>query len=358
MIIRTCSVHPLQAPLRTPFRIASGQHDTLDNLLFRITLDNKISGYGEAAIATHITGETVPQTLATLKEIGAALSGESIADYFSLLTAVKERLHNNHAALAAVEMAVLDAFTRSFRAPLWSLFANKPTCCFRTDITIVIGSVEEAYQAAASWYHQGFRTFKIKIGKDKSLDPRRILAVHRAAPKAAIIIDANQAFTSTEMLKLLADIRRQKISPVLLEQPVARADMEGLRKLTRLARIPVCADESARSLEDVTRLLRHKTVNAINIKLMKSGLLESAQIARVTHAAGARLMIGAMMESSLAITAAAHFAAGLGCFSFIDLDTIFFIRGPLARSPYLDNQGRFNFSSCTPGTGITIPAAL
>jgi L-alanine-DL-glutamate epimerase-like enolase superfamily enzyme len=357
MIIRTCSVQPLQAPLKTPFRIASGQHDSLDNLLFRITLDNKISGYGEAAIATHITGETVPKTLAALKETAAALSGESIADYFSLIAGIKERLHDNHAALAAVEMAVLDAFTRTFRVPLWSLFANKPAYRFQTDITIVIGSIEEAYQAAVSWHRQGFRTFKIKIGKDKSLDTRRILAVHRAAPKAGIIIDANQAFTSTEILKLLADLRRQKVCPILLEQPVARADTDGLRRLTRLARIPVCADESARSLDDVTRLLRSKTVNAINIKLMKSGLLESAQIARVTHASGATLMIGAMMESSLAITAAAHFAAGMGCFSFIDLDTTFFIRGPLSRSPYLDNHGHFNLSGCTPGTGVTVPTA-
>jgi L-alanine-DL-glutamate epimerase-like enolase superfamily enzyme len=147
MIIRTCSVQPLQAPLKTPFRIASGQHDSLDNLLFRITLDNKISGYGEAAIATHITGETVPKTLAALKETAAALSGESIADYFSLIAGIKERLHDNHAALAAVEMAVLDAFTRTFRVPLWSLFANKPAYRFQTDITIVIGSIEEAYQA-------------------------------------------------------------------------------------------------------------------------------------------------------------------------------------------------------------------
>ena len=67
---------------------------------------------------------------------------------------------------------------------------------------------------------------------------------------------------------------------------------------------------------------------------------------------GIKLMLGAMMESALSITASAHFAAGLGCFDFIDLDTTFFIRGELAHSPFPGGCSIFDLRSTGPGIGI------
>jgi L-alanine-DL-glutamate epimerase-like enolase superfamily enzyme len=96
-------------------------------------------------------------------------------------------------------------------------------------------------------------------------------------------------------------------------------------------------------------------VSAINVKFTKSGIREGGEIARLATAHGIPLMLGAMMESALSITAAAHFAAGLGCFDFIDLDTTFFIRGELARSPYLDESGRFDLHRAGPGIGVEPP---
>ncbi|MBF0388164.1 MAG: dipeptide epimerase [Candidatus Omnitrophica bacterium] len=353
MIVKEIAVLPLRAPLVTPFRIATGQHDVLDNILLRIELVDGTPGYGEAAVVEHITGETVPQTMASLKECGAALIGEDIADYRTLLWAFKERFTGNHAALAAFEMAVLDAFTRSMKIPLWSLFGAHPVK-LATDITIVIGSLAEAAAGVKAFAARGFRSFKIKVGRDPELDLERVLAVAKCAPKAMIILDANQAFTAEGMLKFLKQLKRQGVVPVLLEQPVKKADWEGLKKLTRCAGMPVCADESVGSLAAASAALKAGVVNAVNVKLMKSGFIEGEAIARLARARGARLMMGAMMESSLAITAGAHFAAGLGCFEFIDLDTTFFIKGPLARSPYLSARGVFDLALARPGIGVQI----
>ena len=351
LIIKKCSVTPLRAALVTPFRIATGQHDTLDNLLFSVVLENGIKGYGEAAVATHITGETLSLTAAHLREAGAVLSGEDMSDPVTLLRGLREPLAGNHAALAAVEMAVLDAFTRAMKVPLWSLFGSRPAV-LTSDVTIVIGTVEEAVAAAKDWYSRGFRTFKIKIGKDPDLDVQRLVAVRKAAPRAKVLLDANQGFTAASMLRFLKTIRAKGVRPLLLEQPVPRADVDGLRKLTRLSGVPVCADESAGSLASVTDLLKKDTVNAINVKLMKSGILESADIVRLARAKGAQVMIGAMMESALAITAAAHMAAGLGGCDHVDLDTTFFIKGPLSRSPYLDAKGVFDCRQASAGIGV------
>ena len=84
---------------------------------------------------------------------------------------------------------------------------------------------------------------------------------------------------------------------------------------------------------------------------MKCGLFEAREIALVARANGIKLMIGGMMETSLAMTASAHLAAGLGCFDFIDLDTPFFIRDGTA-NPYLRKNGVYHLGGIKKGIGV------
>ncbi|MBF0486105.1 MAG: dipeptide epimerase [Candidatus Omnitrophica bacterium] len=353
LAVKDARCRVIRAPLSSPFRIATGQHDFLENVFLTVELNNGIKGFGEAAVATHITGETIPQTLSNLEDIARAFRGCDVSEPLALLGAMRLKLKGNHAALAAVEMAVLDALARYLRIPFWKLFGPKASVV-ATDITIVIGTLKEAEAGAKDFYKRGFRSFKIKVGRDIDLDFKRVLAVQRLAPKAAIILDANQSFTADAMLVFLRQLRAKGVATSLIEQPVPKKDIEGLSKVTRLARTLVCADESAGSILDVKKLIRKKAVTAVNIKFMKTGILESMEIASFARQNGLGLMMGAMMESSLAITAAAQFAAGLGCFQFIDLDTTFFIKGKMARSPYLDRRGVFSFSETSGGIGITV----
>ena len=356
MIIERMDVSVVEAPLLTPFRIATGQHTVLRNVFLRLTLQGGVCGFGEAAVATHITGETVEQTAHNLKEAAAVSAGEDISDYRQFLFAFRERFTGNHAALAALEMAVLDAWTRTLKVPLWKLFGEKPVLLC-SDITLVIGSLEEAAASARDYDRRGFKIFKVKVGRDPDLDMKRVLAVKKAAPRAGLVIDANQGFDAPGMLRFLKELKRCHIMPLLIEQPVPRDDWDGLKRVTRGLRgsgILVCADESVKSLAEAVRAVREKAVTAINVKIMKSGILEGVAIARAARAAGMELMIGAMMEGALAVTASAHMAAGMGCFRFIDLDTTYFLKGPLARSPYLDGKGCFDLSGAHPGIGVTV----
>jgi L-alanine-DL-glutamate epimerase-like enolase superfamily enzyme len=162
-------------------------------------------------------------------------------------------------------------------------------------------------------------------------------------------------FSADRMLAFLERLDRCGVRPVLLEQPVPKHDWDGLAMITAVlagSGTLVCADESVGSLADARRAIDSFAVSAINIKFMKSGILESAEIARLASRQGIPLMLGAMMESALAITASAHFAAGLGCFEYIDLDTTFFIKGELAHSPYLDDSGRFDLNRAGHGIGV------
>ncbi len=300
--------------------------------------------------------QTSNWTETNLKRAARRLAGRNISDFLGLCQEFHPLFDGNHAALAAFEMAILDAWSRTKGVPFWELFGKRPRP-FSTDITMVIGELKETEAAVRRFYRRGFRVFKIKIGRDPELDFRRVLAVHRLTRQSKIILDANQGFTAPKMLKFLKDLGAHGVTPVLLEQPVPRDDWEGLARLTRESGVLVCADESAGSFANATYAIHRKAASAINIKFMKSGITESLKIVHLARRKGIKLMIGAMMESSLAITAAAHFAGALGCFDFIDLDTTFFLKGPLSLSPYLDSKGRFSFSGKNrPGIGVSIRA--
>lgn len=353
-VIKDASVFPLRAGLIQPFRTALGQHDSLDNLLFRLRLSDGTTGWGEAAVASHITGETIEQTRASLRLAAREIRGRDIADYPRLSSLLHELFPANKSAAAAVETALLDALTGRMKMPLWKLFGEKPAV-LSTDITIVIAGLEETERSALRFYKQGFRTFKVKIGRDRDLDLKRVLAVKKAAPRCGIYLDANQGYTSGETLAFVRELKTRGVIPALLEQPVPREDWEGLKRVSRLAGVPVCADESVRSIAECLRAIREKAAHVINIKTMKSGLLEGREIAMLARAAGMQLMIGGMMESSLSMTASAHLAAGLGCFRYVDLDTPFFIKSGLAGNPYLNSKGIYDLSKVKSGIGI-IPA--
>ncbi len=351
MQIKKIEISPLQAPLIQPFRIAIGQHNNLDNLLVTLYLSDGSVGFGEAAIASHITGETISQTRENLLTVGECITAFGASDYLRISSWLHDSFPLNKVVVAAIEMALLDALTKAMNIPLWKMFGAKPQQ-INTDITIVIGSLEEAVSNAKEFYTQGFRSFKVKIGKDMDLDFKRVQSVSQIVKGSQIILDANQGYDAKGALEFLKSLERAEIKVDLIEQPVAKDDNDGLKQVTLESKVPVCADESASSLSDVITLIKDKAVDAINIKLMKTGLIHSFEIARLARANGLKIMMGGMMESNIAMTAAAHLAAGFGGFDFIDLDTPFFIQGEAKRNPYLSNSGVYDLSKVKSGIGI------
>jgi len=352
-IIKDCRVNILKAGLIQPFRIATGQHSSLENVAITIELKNGKKGTGEAAIATHITGETVKETVENLRKSAFDLQGRDVRDYLGISAAYREKLQKNKSALAAIETALLDAFAKEMNVPLWRLFGPRPDK-LRTDITIVIADTAESGYMTKKFYSSGFRIFKIKIGNDPEADFLRVSVVKKIAPKCDIYLDMNQGYTPRSAVMFVKKLKKYGICPLMVEQPVKKEDIAGLKKVTRSLDVPVCADESASSVKDVARLLKEKAVDVINIKFMKSGIIEGREIAYITKAAGVSLMMGSMVETVIASGAAAHFAAGIGGFKYIDLDTPFFVKGPYSKSSYLSPDGVYDLSLSGPGIGVKL----
>ena len=340
-----------RARLTAPFRTAKGQHDLLENVLFSIELANGVRGYGEAAVATHITGETVRETLRNLRNAAGAVPGRGLGEFPQIAEEFLGKFGKNKCALAALEMALLDAAAREKKMPLWQAFGNRLRT-LRTDMTVVLGSLPEAEAATRDILRRGIRSFKVKIGRDFDLDLQRVAAIAKIIRRCPLYLDANQGFTAVQTLKFLKELVKLKIKPALIEQPVPKGDWEGLKKVTREGGVLVCADESAGSLEDAKRIIREKAAGAINIKFTKTGILEAYEIARLSKRHGMKLMIGTMMETPLAVTAAAHLAAGFGGFDFIDLDAPFFMEEQVTRGNFVTRSGVYDLRKVKMGIGV------
>jgi L-alanine-DL-glutamate epimerase-like enolase superfamily enzyme len=351
IFIKKADARIWRAKLTMPFRTAKGQHDILENILFSVELSNGIRGFGEAAVATHITGETVHETLKNLQEAARAIIGQSLPKFPLVAGQFRDKFAKNKCALAAVEMAFLDALMREKKMPLWRAFGSRPRM-LHSDMTVVLGDVSEAATATREILRRGIRSFKVKIGRDFGLDLKRVAAVARLAKKCPLYLDANQGFTAAQTLKFLQKLEKLKIKPALIEQPVPKEDWEGLAKVTRESKVLVCADESVSSLEDAKRLIREKAAGAINIKFMKTGVSEAYEIACLAKKRGIKLMIGTMMETPLAVTAAAHLAAGLGGFDFIDLDAPFFMSERVTRGNFATRSGVYDLRKVKTGIGV------
>lgn len=318
--IAALTVSSLSLRLKAPFGISSGSLPVADNLLVRVDLHGGVSGYGEAAPFPAYNGETQASVRAGLHEVHDFVVGANVRHWRKLARDLVERLPSG-AARCALETAILDAFTRYQKTSVWRYLGGHRRQ-LRTDITISTGTPDEARVAATAASAHGFRTLKIKVGGGApEADVERIRAVREVTASAALLLDANAGFSAGDALALLAGLRKVGIKPVLFEQPVAREDIEGLARVHREGRVAVAADESAHSASDVRALIKARAVQVINIKLMKSGLAEAMDMAWLAREAGLKLMIGGLVESRLAMSMSASFAAGTGGFSYVDLDT-------------------------------------
>ncbi|WJX52903.1 hypothetical protein P8452_38964 [Trifolium repens] len=317
---------PLNVPLIAPFTIASSKLEKVENVAIRVELSNGAVGWGEAPILPFVTAEDQNIAMVKASEACRFLLKCPALTLGSMLTEISDILpgHQFASVRAGVEMALIDAVANSIRVPLWRLFGSASNTII-TDITIPIVSSAEAAELASKYYKKGFKTLKLKVGKNLKADIEVLQAIRAAHPECQFILDANEGYNSDEAVEVLEKLHELGLTPILFEQPVHRDDWDGLGYVSKIARerygVSVAADESSRSLIDVYRIVEGNIVDVINIKLAKVGVIGALDIVEKARAAGLDLMIGGMVETRLAMGFAGHLAAGLGCFKFIDLDT-------------------------------------
>ncbi|NJM05681.1 dipeptide epimerase [Candidatus Gracilibacteria bacterium] len=351
--IRSLSVRDLNIPLTAPFGIAGGAQDIARNLLVTVELADGTRGYGEAAPFPAFNGETQDAARDAINAIRVKIEGADVREWRQIGLVVRREITKAASARCAIETALLDALTRRAQLPLWVYFGGASRT-LETDMTITTGSVDEAITAALDIQQRGIQTIKIKIGAgDLQLDIERIIAVHNVVPDAPILLDGNGGLSADSALNMLGALHIQGVAPVLFEQPVPRDDWAGLRQVAQWGGVTVATDESVTTPAEALRLAFEHAAQVANIKLMKSGIMEGLEIFAICRAAGIGLMIGGMVESILAMTTSACFAAGLGGFRFVDLDTPMFMTENPFIGGFEQRGATLDLSNITAGHGVT-----
>jgi L-alanine-DL-glutamate epimerase-like enolase superfamily enzyme len=345
---------PCSMPLTEPYSIAYETVTRAENVFLRLRTDSRIVGCGCAAPDEKITGETASQVLGVLEEKAPALLiGADPLLLTKLLESIRTPLAANPSARAAVDMALYDILGKVAGLPLWQILGGYRES-IRTSITIGIQAVDATVAKAREWIGRGFTSLKIKGGVSLEEDVERVLKVREAVgPEVELRFDANQGFTVEQSIAFVEATASAELE--LLEQPVARGQLEALEKVTRGVSIPVMADESLMSLRDAFRLARGEMVDMVNIKLMKvGGISDALQINSVALSAGLESMVGCMDEAGLAIAAGLHFALSRPNVHYADLDGHLDLLNDPTRDAVILRNGILHPTG-KPGIGFDIP---
>jgi L-Ala-D/L-Glu epimerase len=337
----SAGIHPVRWFLRRPFVTALGSKDATENVLVKLKLSGGAAGWGEASSSLAMAFQTAPKMAAALRRLFAAFRGRDVRDIEPLAREAWEREGAWPAAAAAFETALYDAFARAHGIPFSYLWGGARRS-LTTLITIPAASPEDVFDLARAAARRGFRALKLKVnGRDASgSDARRLRSARRAAPRARLLLDANQSYEPEALSRLLSGARRDGIEAALVEEPFTKRDWAALARYRRSAppRAPVLLDESVQTPRDARR--GRLLAEGVNVKLAKSGLLQGHEIVktfltpRSSPLAPALLMIGCMAESSLGLSAAVHWACGLGVFDFADLDSDLLLKPAAVRPGY------------------------
>jgi L-alanine-DL-glutamate epimerase-like enolase superfamily enzyme len=350
--IQTIDIKPVSFKLKNPFITAGGRKTETHNVQVTLTLSDGTRGVAEASSSIAMPNESQEKMLRGLRSLIPELHGKPIENYRELV-ATAWRLQALHpSAAAAMECAVLDAYTRTLNQSLADFLGGK-SIAVETDLTLSLAPPKELNTLARAAAKKGFRRLKVKLGGVSSEeDLERLQAVHKGAPKAALVADGNQGFNLSQAIDLAHRLKRAQIQLVFLEQPFPKHDLRAARVFRQRARLAVFADEAILSAADAVRLFEAEAADGINIKVAKSGLLGAIDIIHISRRFKKRLAIGCMEESKLGLAASVHLACGTGAFEWVDLDSIFLLEPVSQRGGFLLHGPKFSVKGIHSGIGM------
>ncbi|MBV8793114.1 MAG: hypothetical protein JO205_07140 [Pseudolabrys sp.] len=307
------SVEPIavRLPMKKPVVMAGEEVRAADNVLVRIASDDDTVGWGEAAAAPTMTGETIESMMAAVKRLAPAIIGRDGADIDGARAAMEAPLYGNNAAKAAIEIALHDLAGRASQKPAHALLGKKKRARIPLLGIIAGGDYAGDLDDAATKKADGFTAFKIKVGVDTAQkDAQRTRDICKILGDDMLISsDANQGFSLEEAVDYVKACQRSGLD--FFEQPVMSRDLDGMAKIAAAANgIAIGADEGIHSLDDIRRHQEHG-VRGVSLKCIKLGGMHGVvEAAILCETLGMSVNLACKTgESSIACAAAVHIAS-------------------------------------------------
>lgn len=334
----------IELETRRSFRIARAGDSVRRSVWIRVRDQDDFEGWGEAATTTSYYGETAESASALIPRIAEVLEEEAdgrVTAIDRIETVVENAIGYNPATRAGLSAALHDLFGKRLQAPIWALWGLAPKLDQVSSFTLAIDepdAMRERLREAAD-----YPILKIKLGTER--DEEILGLIRDMAPNAVLRVDANTAWDAKQAIRKLDMLEAHGVE--LLEQPVDPDDLDGLELIRAESSIPIIADESCRTSEDIPGLAGR--VDGINVKLAKCGSLrEALQMVYTARSHSLKVMLGCMIESTLGIAAAIQLAP---LADYVDLDGAALLANDPFTGPGLEPDGRLRFNS-EPGLGV------
>lgn len=295
LTIDSAEIRLIRLPLIHSFTTSTGtmHHKVFPLLTLR---SGALEGYGEGVMdpLPDYLDDTIAATMHLASEaILPAIIGQHF-DNPALLGRLLAPWRGHWMAKAMFEMAFWDLWAKALGLPLASLLGGV-RAAVPVGVSLGIDELEATVEKAVDHAARGYRRIKLKIepGHDLAL----VRAVRAALPETAMTVDANTAYTLSDMAVMhgLDELRLDYI-----EQPLAYDDIHDHATLQARLRTPICLDESIRSAADARKALQTGAARVINIKLGRvGGHGEARRIHDVAAAFGAPVWCGGMLEAGI-----------------------------------------------------------
>ena len=353
--IRRVDAIPLALPLAKPMAMSGVTVKDARNVLVRIEAADGTLGWGEAASAPTMTGDTLGGLLAAVRDhLGPALIGQDVWMRPALCRTLRQRLVGNTGAHSAIEMALLDLCGRAAGLRLVDLVGG----AMRTEVApmwlLGNATLEEDVAEALAKTREGFCGFKLKVGtKPLEAEIAATLKLRQAlGPAVPLSADANGGFALAAARRYLDRTREADLQ--FLEQPLDPADLRGLAALARSCAVPIGADEGIHSLADIEAQAR-RGLAGVSLKLIKLGGISAAlEAATLSARLGLAINVAAKIaETSIASAAAVHLACAVASAGWGVSLTHFYLAEDIVKTPLPLGAGAVALPD-GPGLGVEI----
>ncbi len=325
-------------PFKYPFTISKGTKT--HQPIFMVELDFfGIKGYGEAPAISYynIPVEKMIEDLESKKTFVEKFSFSEPERYWHYL---HHLFPNNSFLVCALDMAAWDIYGKlkgKQLHELWNLDTSKLPL---TDYTIGIDSIEKMI---AKMKENPMPVYKIKVGVDGDIEMVKAL---RSVSNAVFRVDANAGWSLEQALQKIPELK--KLGVELVEQPLAKANWEGMKVLYEKSELPLIADESCVSESDIEKCHHH--FHGINIKLTKcSGITPARRMITSARELDMKIMLGCMNETSVGSSALAQLAP---LCDFLDNDGTLLLSENIGEGICI-SAGKIRYSD-SPGLGVVL----
>ena len=351
--IKSIVLYHVRLPLVEPFRISNGAISEKDAILVEVKTENDVVGWGEASpMSGGFYSSDTPESA------WSALSGSLIPTVLNVgeidVSRFYQQLraHTGDAfAKAGIEGALWDAYANLLKVPLGELLGARARPIPSGIAIGIYDHVEDLVERVARYTAQGYQRVKIKIQPGWDIEP--VAVVKARFPDVPLMVDANAAYSLADAA-MFRELDGQGL--MMIEQPLAREAHAEAGELQRRLRTPLCADESAESIDALSSLIENKAAKIINIKVQRvGGLSESRLMLTAARAAGLECWVGTMPELGVASAQGLHLAT-LDGFTYptdIEASTRWYVDDVIAPLIEIDARGYVELPG-GPGTGYRV----